>query len=96
MDWKELYSKKLVSVDEAAKTIKSDDRIWYSPTGSAPVDLINAISKRKDELQNVNMHSGLILYPFEYFKTEFKGHIKHNTFFMGQLRERCSVRATWK
>jgi 4-hydroxybutyrate CoA-transferase len=85
MDWKDLYRQKLVTAEAAAKVIKSDDRIWYSPTGSAPVDLINAISKRKDELQNVNMYSGLILYPFDYFKGEFKGHIKHNTFFMGPI-----------
>jgi len=85
MSSKEAYRKKLVSVEDAAAVIKSNDRIWYSPVGSAPFDLINAICKRKDELKNVSMFSGLVLYPFEYFKAEYKGHIKHTTLFLGPL-----------
>ncbi|MFZ0930892.1 MAG: hypothetical protein WAN11_19960 [Syntrophobacteraceae bacterium] len=52
MSWKESYKKKLVSVEDAAAAIKSNDRIWHSPVSSAPFDLINAICKRKDELKN--------------------------------------------
>ena len=88
MSRREAYKKKLVSVEEAAAAIKSNDRIWYSPVGSAPVDLINAVCKRKDELQNVGMFSGLILYPFEYFKAEYKGHISHTTIFLGPLERK--------
>ena len=85
MSWKESYQKKLVSVEDAAAAIKSNDRIWYSPVSSAPFDLINAICKRKDELKNVSMFSGMVLYPFEYFKAEYKGHISHTTVFLGPV-----------
>jgi len=88
MSSKETYKKKLVSVEDAAAVIKSNDRIWYSPVGSAPFDLINAICKRKDELKNVRMFSGLVLYPFEYFRSEYKGHISHTTLFLGPLERR--------
>ncbi len=85
MSWKETYKKKLVSVEDAAAVIKSNDRIFYSGMGSTPVDLINAICKRKDELNNVTMVSGLIFYPFEYLKAEYKGHISHTTIFVGPI-----------
>ena len=88
MSWKEAYKKKLVSVEDAAAVIKSNDRIWYSPASSAPVDLINAVCKRKDELQNVIMFSGLVLHPFEYFKAEYRGHIGHTTIFMGPVERK--------
>ncbi len=88
MSWKETYKKKLVSVEDAAAVIKSNDRVWYSPIGSAPLNVINAICKRKDELQNVSMFSGLVLYPFNYFQAEYKGHISHTTGFMGPVERR--------
>ena len=88
MSWKEAYKKKLVSVEDAAAVIKSNDRIWYGPVCSAPLDVINAICKRKDTLKNVSMFSALILYPFEYFKAEFKGHISHTSLFLGPIERR--------
>ena len=60
MSWQEIYRQKLITVEEAAGAIKSNDRVWYPPCGSAPLDLINAISKRYKELENVTMITGLI------------------------------------
>jgi 4-hydroxybutyrate CoA-transferase len=88
LSWKEAYKKKLVSVEDAAAVIKSNDRIVYGGIGSAPVDLINAICKRKDELHNVSTFAGLVLYPFEYFKAEYKGHIGHETTYVGPVERR--------
>jgi len=88
MNWQEDYKKKLVSVEEAAGVIKSNDQVYYSPASSIPVDVVNAICKRKDELTNVMMYSALVLYPFEYFKGEFKGHIGHTTFFQGPFERK--------
>ncbi len=88
MSWEEAYKKKLVSVEDAAAVIKSNDRIWYSPVCSAPLDVINAICKRKDELKNVSMFSALVLYPFDYFKAEYKGHISHTSLFLGPVERR--------
>jgi 4-hydroxybutyrate CoA-transferase len=88
MSWQEEYKKKLVSVEDAAAVVKSNDKVFYTPVGSAPVDVVNAICKRKDQLTNVMMYSALILYPFEYFKGEFKGHIGHTTFFQGPVERK--------
>lgn len=88
MSWREIYKSKLVSVEEAARVIKSNDRIWYSACGSVPVDVINEICKRKDELFNVSMFSGLVLHPLEYFKPDYIGHISHTTLFMGPVERK--------
>lgn len=88
MSWQEAYKKKLVSIEDAAAAIKSNDRVWYSAVSSAPVDLIDAICKRRDKLENVRMFSGLILNPFEYFKAQYKGHISHTTLFLGPIERK--------
>jgi 4-hydroxybutyrate CoA-transferase len=88
MSWKDDYKKKLVSVEDAAAVIKSNDRVFFAPVCSAPQDVVNAINKRKDELTNVEMFSALLLYPFEHFKGEYKGHIGHNTFFQGPVERK--------
>jgi 4-hydroxybutyrate CoA-transferase len=88
MSWQEQYRRKLVSLEEASGVIRSNDRVYYTSCGNAPADLINEICKRKDDLRNVIMFSSLVLYPFEYFKPEYNGHIQHQTLFMGPIERR--------
>lgn len=85
MSWQAEYRRKLVSVENAAKAIKSGDIIFTSAGPSCPVDIIKAISARYQELENVNMASGLLTYPFDYLKGEYKGHITHHSGFLGPL-----------
>ncbi|TCL38865.1 4-hydroxybutyrate CoA-transferase [Anaerospora hongkongensis] len=88
MSWKETYAKKLVSVEEAAQKIKSNDRVWYPPAGCAPVSIIEALTKRAKELENVQMSTALPLYPFEYLKGEYKDHLSHHTVFLGPFERK--------
>lgn len=88
MSWQDEYKKKLVSVEEAAAVIKSNDRVYYPPCGSAPATLIEAITKRADELENVSMTGALVLYPFEYMKGAYKGRLNHHTIFLGPYERR--------
>ena len=88
MAWQEMYKDKLISIEDAARVIKSNDRVLYSPGGSSPFDVINAICKRKDELSNVQMFSGLVFFPFDYFKPDYIGHISHTTLFMGPVERK--------
>jgi len=88
MGWQDIYRQKLLSVEDAAGMIKSNDRIWYPMCSSAPVNLIDAITNRYQQLDNVTMFSCLILYPFEYLKKKYIGHIKHHTAFMGPIERK--------
>ncbi len=85
MAWKEMYKQKLVSVEKAASVVKSGDRVWFGAVGSAPKDVLLALCKRYQELQDVRMVSGLVMFPYEFMKAEYKGHIGYTTLFMGPL-----------
>ena len=69
-NWQADYKKKLVSLDNAAKLIKSGDSIMMSAGPSAPFDLMNAIAKRYKELENVTVTSGILmnLLTFLFFR----------------------------
>ncbi|MDY0242097.1 MAG: acetyl-CoA hydrolase/transferase C-terminal domain-containing protein [Rhodospirillaceae bacterium] len=88
MTWKDIYKSKLLSVEEAAAKIKSHDRVVYPPCGSAPSTLIEAIGRRYKELEDVTMTGVLLLYPFDYMKGEYRGHIRHHAIFMGPYERR--------
>ena len=85
MGWQQEYQKKLVSFDEAASVIKSGDRITMAAGPSAPFDLANAISARYKELHDVSITSGIIMYPFDFLKAEYKGHILCRSIFVGPV-----------
>jgi 4-hydroxybutyrate CoA-transferase len=88
MNWKDLYKQKLITIEEAATKIKSHDRVNYTPCASAPVDIINAITRRYNELEDVTLTTGLILTPFEYLKPNYIGHIRHHSLFMGPIERK--------
>jgi len=53
-NWRDEYQAKLVSAEEAVKTVKSGDRVVF-PTASLPRLLGTALAARKDELKNVTL-----------------------------------------
>jgi 4-hydroxybutyrate CoA-transferase len=82
MSWQEIYQSKLVSMEDAVSLIRPDDRIFYSFGGSAPPDLINAISAKLPELGKVRFQTGISFYLHDYlFKPECKGFFEHHTIF---------------
>jgi 4-hydroxybutyrate CoA-transferase len=63
MEWQAEYQKKLVSAEKAVSVIKSGDRVGMPGGSSQPIDLVNALGKRKDELKDVTFYSGISMYP---------------------------------
>ena len=57
MRWQEEYQKKLVSADEAARTVKSGDTIIFPYRTNTRV-IPQAIANRKNELRDVNIILG--------------------------------------
>jgi acyl-CoA hydrolase len=84
VDWKKYYESKLVSVEEAASKIESGDKAWFGCCSAAPIQLLEAISDRVGELENVDLMSALVLYPFKFLKSpEYIGRINYHTTFYG-------------
>ncbi|MFP3153834.1 hypothetical protein LQZ18_05265 [Lachnospiraceae bacterium ZAX-1] len=84
MNLQETYKSKLVSVEEAAKKIESGDKIWCGPCTAGPLQLMDAIADRVDELTDVEIVSGLALYPYKLFQSpKYIGKIDYYTYFYG-------------
>ena len=54
--WQDLYRDKLISVEEAAKLVKSGDTVVFS-LSSQPKEICMAIASRMGELRNVNVRA---------------------------------------
>lgn len=86
MDWREIYKDKLVTMEKAAKTVKSGDCLFVGETCAMPYSFLNALNDRRNELENVtllynftvNMHDML-------FDEETKKHFRLISWFTGPL-----------
>ncbi len=81
--WVKKYNSRLVTADEAVKIIKSNDKIIVQPGCAAPLELINAMVRRKDELSNVEIFHILVVGDIPYTKPGMEKHFKHKAFFIG-------------
>ncbi len=81
--WITRYNSKLISSDEAVKVIKSNDNIVIQPGCAAPMELIRAMVRRKDELEGVNIYHILIVGDLPYTQPGMEKHFKHIAFFIG-------------
>ncbi len=70
MDYSKEYAQKLVSADEAVKTIKSGDWVDYGWCNATVDALDKALAKRTDELTNVNLRGGILLKTPAVFERE--------------------------
>jgi len=78
-----IYSRKVTSSDEAVKKIKSGDNIVVQPGCAVPLELIRAMVRRKDELENVTIYHILIVGELPYVNPGMEKHFKHKAFFVG-------------
>lgn len=78
-----IYSKKLTTSDEAVKRIKSGDNIVIQPGCAVPLELVRAMVRRKDDLENVTIYHILIVGELPYVNPGMEKHFKHKAFFTG-------------
>jgi len=78
-----IYSKKLTTAEEAVKRIKSGDNIVVQPGCAVPRELVRAMVRRKDELENVTIYHILIVGELPYVNPGMEKHFKHKAFFTG-------------
>lgn len=83
MSWLEDYWAKVCTADEAVKTIRSGDRVYYGGNAAIPRHLIEALARRKDELENVQLGHVLLLGEDPLSQPGMDGHFRHNSLFVG-------------
>ena len=78
-----IYSRKLTTADEAVKQIKSGNNVVIQPGCAVPLELIRAMVRRKDELEDVTIYHILIVGELPYVNPGMQKHFKHKAFFTG-------------
>lgn len=83
MSWTEEYRRKRVSAEEALKIVKSGDRVYIHAGCAEPEYLVKVLTRRKDELENVEIVHLLTVGAADYVKPEMAGHFRHRSLFTG-------------
>lgn len=83
MSWFDDYKKKLCSIEEAVSVVKSNNRVYISGNAATPFRLTEALSHRKDELNNVEITHVLLLGDDPLSRPGMEGHFRHNSLFVG-------------
>lgn len=89
MNWREEYQKRLMSPDDAAKLVNSNDRIAIQGGTGIPAAFAAAIAKRAPELRNVVFGQGFALAFHDYMKPEYKDSFRVETVFIGPAERYC-------
>ena len=70
MSFTQEYQKKLTTADEAVKVVKSGDRLEYGWCVTTPVALDEALAKRMPDLENIQIHGGIVMRPLAITQIE--------------------------
>lgn len=73
----------IVSADEAVRLVESGDRVYLHEAAMAPLELIDALVRRKNELSGIETVSLHTEGPAPHVAPDLAGHIRHNALFVG-------------
>ena len=77
-----------ITADEAVKVVRSGDRVYIHNGCSEPVDLVLALTRRSDELQDVEILHMATMGVAPYAAPEHAGHFRHSALFIsGNVRQ---------
>lgn len=84
------YAQKLTTADEAVKVVKSGDQVDYGWTSGTPRALDAAFAKRADELENVVVRGGILMWEPEIFKVDnVAEHFTWNSWHMSGIERKA-------
>ncbi len=84
------YSKKLTTAEEAVKVVKSGDWVDYAWTTGTPRVLDKALAARADELTDVKVRGGILMWVPEIFKVEnAPAHFTWNSWHMSGIERKA-------
>ncbi|KAJ52011.1 4-hydroxybutyrate CoA-transferase [Clostridium tetanomorphum] len=78
-----IYKSKIVSAEEAAKKIKSGDRVVLGHAVGEPVAVIDEMIKNKERYSNVEIVHMVAMGKAEYAQSGMEKYFRHNSIFVG-------------
>jgi 4-hydroxybutyrate CoA-transferase len=81
MDFREIYQSRIVTAEEAVRTIKSRDRVFLTGNCSVPRTILAALVDYAPHLNDVEIVQALSVGPADYVSPEMEGHLRVNTMF---------------
>jgi len=82
-DWQKIYSKKLVSAEDAVARISSGDRVVVGHACGSPETLLKAMVDNKERYHNVELVHMVSMGKADYCRIENSPHFFHNSPFTG-------------
>ena len=82
MDWTAQYQSRVVSADEAIRSVESGNRIFMTGNVSVPQKLLAALVQRAPTLEDVEICQALSVGPADYVNPSMEGHLRVNTLFI--------------
>lgn len=84
------YAQKFVTPEEAVKVVKSGDWVDFGWTTITPVALDKALAARADELEDVKLRGGILMWVPEIFKVDNVGaHFTWNSWHMSGIERKA-------
>lgn len=88
MDWEKIYQDRVVTAEEAVRSIQPGSRIFLTGNCSVPKKLLKALVDYAPNLQNVEICQALTVAGSEYVAHEMEGHLRVNSLFIsGNVRK---------
>lgn len=89
MSFKEEYAKKLTTAEKAVQVVKSGDWVDYGWCAGTPIELDKALAARADELTDVKLRGGILMWVPEVFKVaNAKEHFTWNSWHMSGIERK--------
>lgn len=87
--WKREYERRLMTADEAARLVRSGDRVYIGTCTSVAYALAEALGRRKDELEDITILSSNAARPLDVMDPESEVfHVE--TYYMGPQERRAA------
>jgi 4-hydroxybutyrate CoA-transferase len=88
-NWQDLYNEKLCSAQDAAKAVKSNDKVALSGGTCIPPAFCRALSSRAPELKNVLLGLGFAMDFYDFMDPKNKESFHIETMFVGPVERMC-------
>jgi 4-hydroxybutyrate CoA-transferase len=83
MEWRSDYQKKVVTAGEAVKHVASGDRVVFAHACGEPLELVDALVARADELEHVEIDHMVAMGKGEYAQPQHAESFFHKSLFVG-------------